>query len=148
MEKKLLLLLFLHIGPSMSNLSGNIVEIQVKTSNEFYADMTFGHLDLVICDVTLDGSATCCIIDNLDSKNDDFQLGSLDSFRDDDLQGCQNFNLPNNGVNSLLSAHRGVDGWLGEFVIVMLDSGVFYQCPIPGWLYNDEEYSLECTVKM
>ena len=70
--------------------ASNIVEIQVKTSNELNADMTFGHLDLVIC-----GDPQCCLIENLDSKYDDFQLDSLDSFTHSDLQGCDQFNLPN-----------------------------------------------------
>ena len=70
--------------------ASNIVEIQVKTSNELNADMTFGHLDLVIC-----GDPQCCLIENLDSKYDDFQLDSLDSFTHGDLQGCDQFNLPN-----------------------------------------------------
>ena len=69
--------------------ASKIVEIQVKTSNELNADMTFGHLDLVIC-----GEPECCLIEDLDSKYDDFQLGSLDSFTNQDLQGCRNFSLP------------------------------------------------------
>ena len=74
---------------AMAIQASKIVEIQVKTSNELNADMTFGHLDLVIC-----GEPECCLIENLDSKYDDFQLGSLDSFTNQDLQGCRNFGLP------------------------------------------------------
>ena len=74
---------------TMAIQASKIVEIQVKTSNELNADMTFGHLDLVIC-----GEPECCLIENLDSKYDDFQLGSLDSFTNQDLQGCRNFSLP------------------------------------------------------
>ena len=73
---------------TMAIQASKIVEIQVKTSNELNADMTFGHLDLVIC-----GEPECCLIENLDSKYDDFQLGSLDSFTNQDLQGCRNFSL-------------------------------------------------------
>ena len=74
---------------TMAIQASKIVEIQVKTSNELNADMTFGHLDLVIC-----GEPECCLIEDLDSKYDDFQLGSLDSFTNQDLQGCRNFSLP------------------------------------------------------
>ena len=73
---------------TMAIQASKIVEIQVKTSNELNADMTFGHLDLVIC-----GEPECCLIEDLDSKYDDFQLGSLDSFTNQDLQGCRNFSL-------------------------------------------------------
>ena len=62
----------------------------------------------------------------------------------------QNFCLLslNTGVGflkSLLIAHRGLDGWLGEYILVLLDSGHFYKCEIPGWLHNAEDYQLQCT---
>merc|ERR1712156_1335816 len=120
--------------------ASKIVEIQVKTSNELNADMTFGHLDLVIC-----GEPECCLIENLDSKHDDFQLGSSDSFTNQDLQGCKNFSLPEDILKSLLIAHRGLDGWLGEYILVLLDSGLFYKCEIPGWLHNADDYQLQCS---
>ena len=122
------------------SLASKIVEIQVKTSNEWNADMTFGHLDLVIC-----GEPQCCLIENLDSKYDDFQLDSLDSFTHQDLQGCENFELPDGILKSLLIAHRGLDDWLGEYLLVLLDSGVFHKCEIHGWLHNAEDFQLLCT---
>ena len=48
-------------------------------------------------------------------------------------------------LKSLLIAHRGLDGWLGEYILVLLDSGHFYKCEIPGWLHNAEDYQLQCT---
>ena len=49
---------------------GNITEIQVKTSSEIFADMTLGHIDVVVC-----GAQDCCIIERLNSNGINFQLG-------------------------------------------------------------------------
>ena len=122
--------------------NGNITEIQIKTSSSVFAGMTYGHIDLVIC-----GSYDCCLIERLESSNDDFNQGAIDDFVGEDLQGCQNFGLPKNQLNTLLISHRGVDSWLGEYVFVLLDSGVFYRCDIQDWLRGDGEVRLDCVLK-
>ena len=122
--------------------NGKIVEIQTKTSGEIFADISSeaaAHLDLVIC-----GTTDCCLIDTLSNGNINFMLGAIDDFFGPDLQGCENFEMPNNELKLLKISHRGYDAWLGEFINVSLDSGVYFHCEITQWLDNDEEVELAC----
>ena len=123
-------------------VTGNITEIQIKTADQLFAGMDYGHLDLIVC-----GQSECCLTERLESGDESFQRGQLDSFIGEDLQRCQNFGLPKNYINDILIAHRGIDNWRGEYLFVLLDSGVFYHCDIPDWLTSDGEINLDCSVK-
>ena len=136
--KSFILLSFLFLKVT---LAGKIVEIQTKTNgNEWDAWMDSGHLDLVIC-----GTDLCCLIDDLDSPlGNDFQWNALDSFIGGALQGCQDFDMPGDILKSFILAHRGPDAWLGDYVNILLDSGRFHHCLIPGWLDESEQFYLTC----
>ena len=76
-----------------------------------------------------------------------FFSGGIDVFTGPQLQGCENYQLPKNLIKEIIIIHRGLDAWLGEYIFILLNSGTFYHCDIPGWLDNDGEVRLECSVK-
>jgi hypothetical protein len=124
--------------------AGKIVEIQSRTSNDdLYAGMdTEGQLDLVICTETPD----CCLIDNLDNLDNNFQIGAIDDFEGQYLQGCFNFEVPNDKIITFLVTHRGIDAWLGKWFRILFGDGNFVQCDITEgyWLDNEDELRLTC----
>jgi hypothetical protein len=131
--------------------AGNIIKLETLTSDDtdyFYeADMNLGDLNVEICNQ----HSFCCHIENLNSNSaygeNDFGLGQLDSFVDNDLQGCKNFSAlsDDNKIQSFLLSHGGIDAWLGVWIRVFLDDGTYFQCNIPDWMDNNE-FSLSCHV--
>ena len=66
----------------------------------------------------------------------DFQRGALDDFEGDDLQECRDFDLPDNDLKSMTVFHSGTDGWGGDYVRLILESGKYYECRME-WMDDD-----------
>ena len=85
-----------------------------------------------------------CSIENLDNRGNTFAYGQLDEFVGEDLQGCLEFEAPNNQIDFVILNHSGLDGWYLEFMNLHLTSGVILQCPYDDWLDNNDSGTLTC----
>ena len=48
-----------------------------------------------------------CSIQNLDNRGNTFAYGQLDEFTGDELQGCLEFDCPNNQIDYVILNHSG-----------------------------------------
>merc|ERR1711892_784945 len=111
-----------------------ILEIQTRTATDSDADMN-GGLTVEICNAG-----------GLDSNGDDFQKGFVDVFYGSAIGECDGAVI-GDGAAIMIVTHDGIDAWLGEWIRVILDDGVYIQCPIEadGWLDDFQTITLKCT---
>ena len=107
---------------------------------------TDDYFTLKLCVDVISGE-TCCEIDSLDSYGNNFEQGDLDWFVKSNLKNCENFQVPKGGSSrmSVTVTLSGGDAWYGEFIRVLLHTGVFYQCPVTSWI-EAETRRFECYV--
>jgi len=101
-----------------------------------------GGLTVEICDAELN----CCNAGGLDSNGDDFQKGFVDVFYGSAIGECDGADI-GDGAAIMIVTHDGIDAWLGEWIRVILDDGIYIQCPIEadGWLDDFQTITLKCT---
>merc|ERR1711936_399430 len=118
--------------------TSRIMEMQVKTGDWPGSGMQFsGHLSFSLC-----FGKQCCTINDADNWVLNFQWDHLDEFHDEDLQTCQGFEIeyseedgfPYHGQVSMF--HTGRDGWNGQYVRVLTDTGVYWQCQLDNWIIS------------
>ena len=85
-----------------------------------------------------------CSIQNLDNRGNTFAYGQRDEFVGEDLQGCLEFDAPNNQIDYVILNHSGLDGWYLEFINLFLTSGAILQCPYDDWLDNSDSGTITC----
>ena len=98
-----------------------------------------GELAFEIC-----SKANCWNFTVIDYPYDQFERGLMEGFQSDQLQDCELFEVYDAELSLKLN-HIGTDGWRGEYVRLLMDSGLYYHCPINVWLDNEEHVYLECT---
>merc|ERR1711890_47092 len=124
------------VAPSWA---GNILEIQSKTSSETDAGMN-GGITLEICN----GELVCCNTGKLDSARDDFNKGMYDVFAGSEIGECGGLDL-GQGDLVMVVTHNGLDAWLGEWIRIIEEGGVYRLCPLGEWLDNFETKTIKCT---
>ena len=106
-----------------------------------------GHLSFTLC-----FGKKCCAINNADNWLINWQWDHLDEFHSEDLQECEGFEVeyteedgfPYHGQVTMF--HSGRDGWLGMYVRVLTDTGVYWQCPISEFIDENEIKVLDCKI--
>ena len=121
--------------------AAKLVELQLKTLDVDDAGMSTLGISIDIC-----SKANCCAFDILDYPYDQFERGLIEGFTLGQLQECQNLEVSDVGLDVLKLDHTGSDGWRGEYVRLLLDSGLYYHCPINAWLDDTSHLYLECTI--
>ena len=121
--------------------AAKLVELQLKTLDVDDAGMDDSELSIDIC-----SKSNCCAFDILDYPYNQFERGLIEGFTLGQLQECQNFEVSDVGLDVLKLDHSGSDGWRGEYVRLLLDSGLYYHCPINAWLDDTSHLYLECTI--
>ncbi|TRY69040.1 hypothetical protein TCAL_16482 [Tigriopus californicus] len=101
-----------------------ITAIEVKTADVSHAGMTLGSIDLEL----ITPEFTICLIENLDSENDDFSAGDINEFTGSQLQECLDFPIPGGQVALLRVTHSGLDAWTPEWIRVINSNESFVQC--------------------
>ena len=71
-----------------------------------------GNLDVTI--YTTSGSS--CFAYHLDNSDNNFNKCDVDTFREDSIGECYNFNVPGYDITQLRVQHSGTDSWKGEYV--------------------------------
>ena len=71
-----------------------------------------GNLDVTI--YTTSGSS--CFAYHLDNSDNNFNKCDVDTFREDSIGDCYNFNVPGYDITQLRVQHSGTDSWKGEYV--------------------------------
>ena len=120
---------------------GTILEFQFKTQDVHDAGMDSGGINFEIC-----SGSECCFIQNTDYPYDQWARGVIEGFTGSQLQECSEFKIPDNGTAEVKLFHFGDDGWRGAYVRLLLDSGVYYQCPINDFLDNNDHMYLQCKI--
>ena len=136
---KCFLILFL-IFPLV--LTSKLVELQIKTRDVADAGMN-GFLSFNICTAN---ENICCTIIDIDSSLDNFEPGHLDDFTAEQLPGCYGMEISENENFRLIVFHRGSDAWFGQYIRLLLDSGIYFQCPVTDWMDDDESKIIDCTI--
>ena len=115
-------------------------------NDKFFLSIS-GHLSFTLC-----FGKKCCAINNADNWLINWQWDHLDEFHSEDLQECEGFEVeyteedgfPYHGQVTVF--HSGRDGWLGMYVRVLTDTGVYWQCPISEFIDEDEIKVLDCKI--
>ena len=81
----------------------------------------------------------------MDGDGNDFQNGETNAFTGSELQGCENFPVPNHNIALLRLQHSGMDMWKPEYVRVFFDDGVLATCPVNVELDNDDSFDAHCV---
>ena len=122
--------------------SSKLVELQLKTQNAPNAGMDLeGNLGFDIC-----AASHCCYLYLMDYPYNQYVKGRIEGFTEGQLQECQHFPIPDGNVTELKITHSGVDAWLGEYIRLLMDTGIYYHCPINDWLDNAEHMYLDCKI--
>ena len=94
----------------------------------------------------------CCTINDADNWVINFQWDHLDEFHDEDLQTCQGFEIEYSEEDgfpyheTVEMFHTGSNGWNSQYVRVLTDTGVYWQCPFDDWLNADEVRVVDCKI--
>jgi len=123
-----------------SSTAATTTSIAVKTADRTSAECDCG-LSLEICDKR----GSCCRTGTLDTENDDRERDRVDIyFRQ--LGGCAGFPLDTTGALQVRALHTGDDGWLGEWIRILLSNGSSKQCTFGSsqWLDDDGRTDLNC----
>ena len=135
-----LLLALAIIIPSIQ--CGKLVELQLKTQDVDDADVdNDGYIEKEIC-----AGGSCCYMQELNLGYDQYERGLLEGFTGQQLAECEGFDIPDDGTVSVRLIHFGGDAWLGAYIRLLLDNGIYYQCPISSWLDDNDFANLECKV--
>lgn len=118
-----------------------ITSIEVKTADVSHAGMTLGSVDLEI----ITPEFKVCMIENLDSEDDDFSAGDINEFTGSQLQDCLEFPIPGGQVALLRVIHSGLDAWTPEWIRVINSNGSFVQCNDGFEIDNSEVHDLTCS---
>ena len=94
----------------------------------------------------------CCAINDADNWVINWQWDHIDEFHTEDLQECEGFEIeyseeegfPYHGRVTLF--HSGRDGWNGQYVRVLTDTGVYWQCQLDDWVNADEIKIIDCRI--
>ena len=94
----------------------------------------------------------CCAINDADNWIINWQWDHIDEFHTEDLQECEGFEIeyseeegfPYHGRVTLF--HSGRDGWNGQYVRVLTDTGVYWQCQLDDWVNADEIKIIDCKI--
>ena len=123
-------------------IASKLTELQIKTRNVADAGMN-GFLSLNICTAN---ENICCTIIDIDSNLDDFEPGHLDDYTGEQLVECAGFEVSENDTFLVTIFHRGADAWFGQYVRLLMDSGIYFQCPITSWMDEDEIKNIDCVI--
>ena len=123
-------------------IASKLTELQIKTRNVADAGMN-GFLSLNICTAN---ENICCTIIDIDSSLDDFEPGHLDDYTGEQLVECAGFEISENDTFRVTIFHRGADAWFGQYVRLLMDSGIYFQCPITFWMDDDEIKNIDCVI--
>ena len=127
-------------------LTSKLVELQVKTRDIADAGMNYrnGSLGFTFCD--FNNPNYCCTITQIHSSLDIFQPGHLDDFTEE-LYDCYGMEINENEFWYLPITHWGSDAWFGQYARILLDSGIYFHCPISEWMeYDFESKNIHCTI--
>ena len=61
----------------------------------------------------------------------------MDVFRGPIIGECNGFELPGRELPLLKIFHRGSDGWIVDFIRIILDDRTYIQCDLGGELVDD-----------
>jgi len=123
-----------------------IHEVQVFTSDCFHCGMSvLGKISVEVCGY----GGVCCnsgILDNV--GHDDFNRGTISTFKGDALGKCNNFDLTSytsaGNFISMKLTHAGTDGGKFDWVQVFTDGG-HYECYFSSKLdHSDSETGHNC----
>merc|ERR1712133_196805 len=111
---------------------GAIIELRVKTATVHDAGC---NCNLEVAILSPNG---LCITNPLDSDRDDFEPGHLDSYTGGILGECNGFNA---GADvdgwEMVIIHSGSDGWAGEYIEVLMNTGLFVRCELDNQFVDD-----------
>ena len=123
-----------------SKSTPKLLELQLKTQDVYDAGMDLeGNLAFDIC-----SGGQCCYMFTIDLPYNQFRRGLIEGFTGRQLEECENFGILNGTVTQMKVTHSGPDGWLGEYIRLLLDNGVYFQCDINDWLDDGDHVYLEC----
>ena len=123
---------------------GKLVELQLKTQDVEFANMdTEGYLEKEVC---TGGGSACCYMQDIDLGYNQYERGMLEGFTGQQLGECDGLVIEDGDTVTVRLIHFGVDAWLGAYIRLLLDNGIYYQCPITNWLDDTDFVILECKV--
>ncbi len=138
---KYLVALAFFAGLAAAQGPDDITIIETKTSAlNISAGMNFGTINIDIFT-----PFSFCSIEDLGTEGNDFIIGAVDTFEDDELQGCANFTVPDKDISQLVLSHTGLDAWLPKYVRIYFGDGSSVECPDGEWIDNFQEHILECN---
>ena len=136
----ILVLIFLPFSWVSASSSPKLLELQLKTQDVYNAGMDLeGNLSFDIC-----SGDQCCYMYTTDLPYDQFRRGLIEGFTGRQLEECENFSILNDTVTEMKVTHSGPDGWLGEYIRLLLDNGTYFQCNINDWMDDGDHVYLEC----
>ena len=100
------------------------------------------------CDmqVTICGGTYCCITEELDSSNNDFESEDYNMFSGATLGDCGNFTFPTDvAMTTLTVFHDGLDGVDIEFWDIFYNDNTFQTCNDGNFYDNDDLHQLTCV---
>jgi len=105
----------------------------------------FGYQNGGAYSVTLCNEVECCRTGQLDTQEDNWELGQVDWFVGQQIGGCYGFELPTDAPLKLLLNHVGSDAGRLEFIRVhSWHSASSFLCPINTRLDYKENFVTEC----
>ena len=120
--------------------SPKLLELQLKTQDVYNAGMDLeGNLSFDIC-----SGGQCCFMYTTDLPYDQFRRGLIEGFTGRQLEECENFSIMYGTVTEMKVTHSGPDGWLGEYIRLLLENGTYFQCNINDWMDDGDHVYLEC----
>ncbi len=100
--------------------------------------MDLGNIDIEI----IAQNASSCLVENLNSPDNDFEPGAIDVFEGDQIGDCYNFEVPDYDIIIFRITHSGIGGWKPEWFRVFFFDGALVQCFDGEWIDNNEVHEL------
>ena len=127
--------------PSLPEKTSKMRELQIKTRHIHNAGQN-GHLSLHVCN---SDESNCCIILDIDNYLDNFEPGHLDGYTGAELGECAGFEISESDTFRVTLLHEGHDGWFGQYIRILMESGTYFECPITTWIDNDDIKTIDCS---
>ena len=100
--------------------------LEIKTGSGKYDDIKNDMGDLTVELSSPEGNCKTNVLNNPGEVN--FKLNALDVFYGDVLGSCRNFQP--RIINSVTFSHKGTDGWLGQYIRIILSQDKMFLCDI------------------
>ena len=107
--------------------------------------MAIAGCDLCTINVNIIAPNGTCAINNLDNAGNTFGWGDLDEFVGEELQGCLEFEAPQNIIDYVILSHSGTGGWYMEYMSLYFTSGAVLRCDYNDWLDGSDTGTITCT---